>query len=143
MVNKRGFLKIIEATIAILIIFVSLVFLSAQRKIPESADVGSVIPSLMEEIARNLTFRESLADGEDEEILERDIELSLKDKLKNPIINISVEICNATVTEVCYLNPYPDTEQDIFSSERVISGSVKNKTIEPKKVKVFMWRNAL
>jgi hypothetical protein len=93
---------------------------------------------LMEEIARNLTFREKVANGENEEGLEQYVELSLKNGISNPTLNISVEICN--LTEVCFLEPYPDTDSDIFSSERIISGSIKNKTILPKKIKVFMWQ---
>jgi hypothetical protein len=139
MVNKRGVLRIVEATIAVLIILVSIVFLASKREIPENRDVGLVVPSLMDEIAKNLTFREDLAKGNNEEILEKEIELSLKKRLDSPIVNVSVKICN--LTEVCFLEPYPDTDEDIFSSERVISGSVKNETIKPKKVKIFMWKN--
>jgi hypothetical protein len=140
MVNKRGFLKVVEATIAVLIILASLVFLAARREVPQNRDIGLVVPPLIDELARNLTFRENLANGESKAILEKNLELSLKDRLNNPVINISVRICN--LTEPCFLEPYPDTEEDIFSSERVISGSIKNETFEPKKVKVFMWKNA-
>ena len=136
--NKRGFLKIVEATIAVMIILVALVFLSVQRDVPERRDIGGEVPPLMDELARNLTFRERLAEGEDEEILENQLKLALETRIKNPAFEISVKVCN--LTEVCFLEPYPDTEQDIYSSERVISGSIKNESIEPKKVKVFMWR---
>lgn len=141
MVNKKGFLRIVEATIAVLIVLVALVFLASQRESPENRDIGIVVPSLLDEIARNLTFREYVANSEDEEVMEEYVELSLKEKLVNPTINVSVEVCN--LTEVCFLDPYPDTESDIFSSERVVSGSVKNETINPKKIKVFMWRDRL
>lgn len=140
MVNKRGFLRIVEATIAVLIIFVALIFISSNRSIPDNRDIGLEIPSLIDEIARNLTFREEVANGVNEEPLKSYVELSLRERLANPSLNLSVEICNIT-EEVCFLSPYPDTDSEIFSSERVISGSVKNKTVEPKKIKVFMWRN--
>ncbi len=139
--DKRGFLKIVEATVAVIIILVALVFLSAQRDIPERRDIGREVPPLMDELARNLTFREKIAEREDEEVLENQLKLALEAKIKNPAFEISVKICN--LTEVCFLEPYPNTEQDIYSSERVISGSIKNESVEPKKVKVFMWRKEI
>ncbi|MFH1802633.1 MAG: hypothetical protein ABH864_04225 [archaeon] len=141
MVNKRGFMRVIEATIAAILILATLVFLSAQRPVYDNRDVGLVLPSLLDEVARNLTFREDVAENKDEEVIEGFVEASLKERLQSPVLNLSVEICN--VTEVCFLEPYPDTDEDIFSSERVISGSIKNETFEPKKVKVFMWRNSI
>lgn len=132
-------MRIVEATIAVLLILVSLVFISSQRTIPENRDIGLVIPSLLDEAARNLSLREEVARMEDEEVIERSVELALKNRINSPIVNLSVELCNST--EVCFLEPYPDTAGDIFSSERVISGSIKNKTTETKRLKVFMWRN--
>lgn len=138
MVNKKGFLRIVEATIAILLIFVALVFLSGQREGVQSRDVGEVVPPLMDEISRNLSFREKVAGGGDEEVIENYVEKTLKLKIPSSALNVSVEVCN--LTEVCFLDPYPDTESDIYSSERIVSGSIKNKTFEPKKIKVFVWR---
>jgi hypothetical protein len=141
MVNKRGFLRVVEATIAVIIILVAFVFLSAQRAAPESRDVGTVLPGLLDEVARNLTLREEVAGNYDEDSVESSIELTLNAKLENPSVNLAVEICNITEV-VCFLEPYPDTESDIFASERVISSSIKDENFNPKKVKVFLWRNS-
>jgi hypothetical protein len=140
MVNKRGFLRIVESTIAVILVLVALVFLSAHRAAPESIDVGVILPGLLDEVARNLTLREKVVGDYDEESTESAIESTLSEKIENPSVNLSVEICN--VTEVCFLEPYPDTESDIFSSERVISSSIKDETFEPRRIKVFLWRNS-
>ena len=132
-------MRVVEATIAVVIILTALVFLSAQRSVPDNRDIGLVLPGLLDEIARNLTLRENVAENLDEEEIEEFVEISLRARMENPALSITVEICN--VSEMCFLEPYPDTEQDIFASERVISGSIKNETFYPKKVKVFMWRS--
>lgn len=132
-------MRVVEATIAVVIILTALVFLSAQRSVPDNRDIGLVLPGLLDEIARNLTLRENVAEDLDEEEIEEFVEISLRARMENPALSFSVEICN--VSEMCFLEPYPDTEQDIFASERVISGSIKNETFDPKKVKVFMWRS--
>lgn len=139
MVNKKGFLRIVEATIAILLVLSAIILLSSQRTVKQETDLGTTIPSLLDELARNLTFREKIASGgNDAEV--KSIALSfLEEKVASPSTNLSVVICN--VEEPCYLEPYPDTEQEIFSYERVISGSVMEPNFEPKKIKVFAWRN--
>lgn len=139
MVNKKGFMRIVEATIAVILILTSLVFLSSQRDFQENRDIGLVLPSLLEEVARNLTMREEVAGSVDEEVIEKNVEVALKSRINSPLVNISVELCNST--EVCFLEPYPNTDEDIFSSERVIGGSIRNKTTETKRIRVFMWRN--
>ncbi|MBU0907811.1 MAG: hypothetical protein KKE05_06670, partial [Nanoarchaeota archaeon] len=115
MVNKRGFMRVVESTIAVILILGALVFLSSHREAPKSRDLGTVIPPLLDEIARNLTFREDVANSLDEEIIEEDVKEVLKERLNAPTLNLSVELCNAT--EMCFLEPYPDTDGDIFSSE--------------------------
>jgi hypothetical protein len=139
MVNKKGFMRIIESTIAVMIVLGTIVLLSSQRVAVKSVDLGAELPSLLDETARNTTLREEIARNSDESQIEEGLELSLGDRLNNPGINVSVELCN--LTEPCFLSPYPDTDEEIFSAERIVSGNVKEIGFDPRKIKVFIWRS--
>ncbi|MBU0466596.1 MAG: hypothetical protein KKD94_02385 [Nanoarchaeota archaeon] len=139
--NKKGFMKIVEATIAVLIILVAIMLLSSQGDVYEGRDFSEILPLLLDEIAQNLTLREEIISDYDEDASETSIEESLKARITNPLLEYSIEICD--LDEVCYLKPYPsDAEDNIFASERVVSADIKNQEFAPKKIKFFLWKRS-
>ena len=135
--NNRGIMRIIEATVAVLAVLVALILLSSFRVSHKTEDLNKILPPLLDEIAQNKTLREGIVNN-NKTVSEGLVTSSLKARITNPALNYSVRVCN--LSEVCYLEPYPsNTEKNIFTSERVISASIKNETFEPKKVKVFLW----
>jgi hypothetical protein len=140
MVNKKGFLKIIEAVIAVLVILGAVLIISSNREVPEAKSLDRILPPLLDELAQNRTLRESIINN-DEEPNENAIAESLKTKINNPSLEYSVEICD--LTESCYLEPYPaDLDGSVFASERIISADIKTENFNPKKIKVFLWKKA-
>jgi len=133
-------MRVIEATIAILLIVGTLLIVSSQRNIPERRDLSETLPSLLDEIAHNLTLREEIIKNNDVTISEAMVEASLGLRLRNPSLNYKVEICN--LEDFCALDHYPDTDEEIFAYERVVSSSLAVNTFEPKKIKVFLWRKS-
>ena len=138
--NRKGFMRVVEATIAILLIFGVLIVVASQRTVPEKRDLSGVIPPVLDELAQNFSLREKVValNKDNEENTEQEIKLAMEENIDNPSFEYEVEICD--LGEVCYLEDYPNTEEEIFTSERVISSSIKNESFSPKRVKVFLWR---
>ncbi len=60
MVNKRGWLRIVEVSIAILMIFGVLIVIYSSGNTKTRKDLSSMIPQILEEIAKNNTLREKI-----------------------------------------------------------------------------------
>ena len=60
MVNKKAWIRIVEASIGILIIFTVIFSVSQLAKKTGGGDLAEVIAPLLEEIAKNTTIRESV-----------------------------------------------------------------------------------
>ncbi len=138
MVNKKGFLRIVEATLSIIIIFGAILIISSRTDAPERKDMTKEIAPILEEIASNASLREKII-GEPTDETKEEIKRYFKDSLNEPSLEYGVEICE--IDAPCYLSDYPDTDSDLFASERVVSASIRNENFKPKKVKVFMWRD--
>lgn len=152
-INKDGLIRIFEAIIAILIILSALIIIVVSKKqVQGERDLTQIIPPLLEEVAKNLTLRKeisfnyNLSDNINEE--EENLNMRIKnnvgqfiwERLKSSNLNFSIEICKINV--VCSANDLPrDLNRDIFSYERVISTDFDKLYFEPRRVKMFLWRN--
>lgn len=134
--NKKGWIRIVEAALAILIIFgVLLTVLGTRQIILNGQDLSALIPPLLEEISKNVTLREKIISNDSSAIV--DINLYLKERIKQPYLNYTAKIC--LPTEVCSLESYPiNAKGDVFAAERIISSTLTQ--YNPKKVKIFLWR---
>ena len=127
--NKGGWIRIVEAFIAITLIS-AILLTSLVKDIPRQ-DRGEQIQiiqrALLEEIARD--------DGM------RDAVLAMN---KNPIedyvglripkyLNFSVEVCE--LNDVCAMQFY--IKKDVYAAEKLISSNLT--LYDPKKVKLFIW----
>ncbi|MBS3091423.1 hypothetical protein J4217_03190 [Candidatus Pacearchaeota archaeon] len=138
MVNKKGWIRILEASIAIIIIFGVLAFMVQEKKINNGKDLSQELPTLLDEIANNNILREKIVTTADVAGVEAEIEDFLATKLTNPNIKYKVKICEMDNTP-CPLVPYPTTiDNEVYTKERTIS-SVLTK-IAPRRVKIFMWQ---
>ena len=133
MKNKRGLIRIVEASVAILVIFSVLFVLFIRDRGTGQEDLTGLIPPLLNEIAQDSAIRNSVL-NEDEG--------AVKGFLSNKIdslYNYEVRICGPT--EICPIgNDYPSIDSEIYSAERIISTNLDSPEFEPKKVKVFLWR---
>jgi len=141
MVNKKGFLKIVEASIAILIILAALVLISSGDNEVIEEDLTYRITPILEEISKNITLRERILnydiDSPDMETID-DLKAFVGERVTNPYLNYTVEICK--IDDVCFTSYPLDIEGNLYSAERVISTSISKDGFSPKKVKVFLWR---
>ena len=129
MVNKKGWLRIVEAVISILIVFGAVLTVSMKAQSNKSGDICDALYPLLEEIAKNTSLRS--------EILNNQIsgtKAFLEKHIKNPSIDLEVKIC--VLDDICPHNKMVDNVE-VCASERVISSSIGN--TEPKKLKVFLF----
>ncbi len=126
-------IRIIEATIAVLIVIGFVLTYTAKQEKAEN-DLTSVITPILQEIADNNTMRNSILSTTPNI-------LQIGDFIKARVssnLNYRVKICD--VDNICALDSYPsDASGDIFAVERIISATPDQPTFAPKKVKIFMW----
>lgn len=143
--NKRGLIKVIEATIAVMIILGALAVMSMERDTNRGIDIAKILPPILDEIAKDPLLREqvmnyNLLDSGDP--LNAPIIIAVSDflnvRIGSSAFDFRVSICS--LDDICYLDPYPSDAGDIFAAERVVSTSLENSNFEPRKVKVFLWR---
>ena len=131
MKDKKGFLRIVEAFIAILLIIGALLIVYT-RVLP-----GPQIPSqvynfqktLLDEIAANETMRNYILQnnpGPAQDFVGARVPAGFESEVK---------ICEPG--DIC---PSTEYHEEIFSTERIISVTLEQEELEPKKIKVFMWR---
>ncbi len=133
--NKRGWLRIVEASTGILIVAGVLITLYAQQI--EVRDLSSEIYNLqifiLDEIADNSTFRnEILSDEVDKSGLD-----SFVDEKLPANFNFSVKICNLSDWRECGLGADGPASGDVYAEERIISANLTK--YSPKKVKLYIW----
>ena len=154
MVNHRGVMRIVEASIAILIIIGVLLAVGLDRGGEEVDDPAEMIAGILDEIAKDSGLRERILDYDagantvDESgIVFSAANQAILDEVKDfvdvrskPGLEVSVNVCDAGVHCPLPDENYPDAEE-IYVDERIISTSVgSGSAFEPKKVKVFLWR---
>ena len=132
--NKRGWIRIVEAMIAIMIIIGIVLTFSARKTGNEKTDLTPLITPLLDEIAQNPSLRNAVLDSN-----ATVIESMVAERITNPAFGYGVKICG--IGELCGLTSYPGGAQgDIYTSERVIAATPEK--YQPMKVKIFLWRKS-
>ncbi|HVY01698.1 MAG TPA: hypothetical protein VHA12_02965 [Candidatus Nanoarchaeia archaeon] len=133
MVNKKGWLRIVEASIAIMIIFGVLIVINSTQRFSEQQDLTRLIVPMLDEVARNVSLRENVVVGGENSVEQlRDF---VSTRLKQSTIKYEVAVCESG--EICSLQEYPSNAREIYAAERVISSTLN--TFSPKKIKIFLW----
>lgn len=128
MVNKKGIIKIIEATLSILIIIGVLLAISVNRERIDNRDLTERIPPILDEISKNLTLRNAVLSGNQQEINN-----FISAQIPETTLNFSLKICDPE--SVCSLDEY---HPDIYAGERIISTNLTY--LAPKRIKLFIWK---
>lgn len=139
MVNKKGWIRIVEASIAIIIILFVLLSVSQIRERRFERDLSESINPLLEEIAKNTGMREKIiADSENSNEAENTIKAFLEERLRDPNIGYDVRICK--IDEVCGLDKYPTgVSGNLYAGSRIISSTLSTMGTGPKKINLFLW----
>lgn len=137
MVNKRGWMRILEATIAVLLVSTVLILVySGQTKRGENFnDIESFQKQMLMDISSNYTLRGYVIDAE-EDLLKQYIDSKISKNL-----NYSLKICVLSDPPDPCKNPdYMETlDKEVFADETIISSEITE--YSPKKVRLFVWRN--
>lgn len=129
--NKKGFLRILEASISIMIIIgVLFVFFNKQR-ISNEPDLSERARDILEEVSKNITLREAVL-NEDTAVLNSFI----GSKIPENYLTFEYTICE--VGSACGKSSY--TPGNIYSGERSISSTINS--LGPKKIRLFIWEVA-
>src|SRR3989344_4162994 len=146
MVNKNGWLRIVEATLGVILILGSILIYYQRNQVEIGENFGENLPFLMDEIAKNNSLRieiinvdPSISDKVKE--VENNIYSFLYRKIERNDLNYSVSICNAE--NACELTTtILNSDGNLYSHERIIStyinSSVFNPKITPKKIKIYI-----
>ncbi len=127
--NKRGWLKIFEAVIAIMLILgaVLLIYSNQQNTNTNQRYIADWQVEILNRIAENETLRNATINLQ---------EAPIKNFIENntlPNLNFTIKICN--LTGPCGLDIY--IPGDVFSQERIISGLIDH--YNPKRIRLFVW----
>lgn len=135
MVNKRGWLRIVEAVIAILIVFGAVLTVSMQSKTNRATDdICESLYPLLDEAAKNVSLRSEILNND-----KSNVEDFFKKRIKNPSIDMEVKICE--LSDICPHNRAGMDKADVCAAERVISSS--STSSNPKKLKVFLFKTRM
>jgi hypothetical protein len=145
MKNRKAWLKIVEAFMAIILITVVMMtsFFTRIPK-PDKEYIIQIEDSILNEISSNSTLRgyvinAALSTPEDPHLDDPNlirINYSISKKVP-PSLSFSVKICS--LSDPCAMSSYRENA-DVFARERVISSTVEH--YDPRKVRIFMWEKS-
>jgi hypothetical protein len=129
--NKRGFLRIVEASVAIVIVAGVLFLFFTQGNVVEQPDFSERARDILEEISKNPVLRESIlahsGDG-----VPVDVNNFIAPRIPENYLEFEAKICE--VDSACGITYH---ETNVWSAERVISSTID--IPGPKKIRLFIW----
>ncbi len=135
--NKKGWIKILEATVAILIISSVLIMVYSGQ--PKRVDIDKEVSGLQKKILMDIS---SDSDLRSDVLNETYGNLINYVETKMPLyLNFSLKICNLSIYTPCKINDdifIATADKEIFVEETVISTDLIE--YDPKKVRLFVWR---
>lgn len=139
MANKKGWLRIVEASIAIIIVLSIVLIMYDRRKVSIESDLAERITPLLDEIARNATMRGIiLKDNATMNEAENLIIDFLSKRIMETYIGYNVSVHN--LNESSALQSYPaGVSGSMYAGDRIISSVLESETFAPKRVKLFLW----
>ncbi len=132
MKNKKAWVRIVEATIAVLILLGFSLYLINQHSSSNevSEQVSRIEYEILEEAMSDSTIRAEVLDGKNS-LLDEFVETRLP-----PVLNFITKICNPE--EACLAElPEEAKNKEIYSEDIVVSANLTY--YNPKKVAIFAW----
>jgi len=128
--DKRAWLRIVEAFLAIIIILGAVLVIMVKQK--PKADISESIYERQGQILDIISKNEELRN---------DVLIGEKDEINSIILNLipgnwdySINICNLTL--ICP-NPFQVHETEVYSREKMITSNLTK--YSPKKLRFFVW----
>lgn len=131
--RKRGWIRIVEVVIAILLIigFLIFIYIGMGGRVSKQDYIYNLERTILEELSRDNSMREKVLAGD-----ETDAELLkfIEDRLVRYNLNFNIRICPPE--EACGLDSWPDS-QEVYAEEILITSTLES--YNPKKLKLFVW----
>ncbi len=136
--NKKGFLRIVEASISIVIIAgVLFLFISQAREV-KKPDLSERARDILEEISRSSLLRTAIlnynTNSNPSENIPVDVETYISNRIPENYLDYKARICN--VNSACGIEYI---EGEVYSAERLISTTIEMVNFAPKKIRLFIW----
>lgn len=135
-------MRIVEATIAILIILGVILVVSSRRdNVGPQQDFNEIMRKILDEVAKDDRIRKKILEDISSNIeAENAVENKVKEKVNYLTVGYKAVICNLNQAN-CGIDEYPkDAEGQIYSQERIVSASLDVAVVMPKVVKLYLWR---
>ncbi|MEK6893279.1 MAG: hypothetical protein AABX07_03685 [Nanoarchaeota archaeon] len=139
MVNKRGWLRLIEVTIAIFIVLSFLIINPNKKEKTIEVELSEIIAPILDQIAANSITREEVLQRYGDSIVFNKVNQQISPHLKAQGINYELKLC--ALDEPCDASPPTKIkvkEKNMETFERVISSTPDY--FSPKRIKIFAWR---
>ncbi|MEM3122415.1 MAG: hypothetical protein QXH60_03170 [Candidatus Pacearchaeota archaeon] len=133
--NKRGFLRILEAFISIIIVLGVVVFLyvnQVQKPNQEEA-INEIIDIIISHLSNEEELRKAILES-DEEKIENEIRKFIPESGE---LDFRFRICD--INEICDCIERECMMRNIYSREAVISVTLESEELKPKIFSIFLW----
>ena len=155
MVNDRGWLRIIEATVTVLLVLSVMFFISTKNKATvQEEDLSFKTANVLKEISESNLRKDILEDNSASNAAENKINSFVKERIPSSIeytisnscpintvcnYNFVVKICETD--EECALEPKPSKiTEEIYANTRLINNYMENKEFKSKKIIIYIWK---
>jgi len=144
--GKKGWIKILEAFIAVLIIIGVVLFLNARtsKETIQGHNILEIEKTILNEIAENNSLRLDILDWkEDEDYSDQPKWKYVHDIIREKLPNwLDFEFKSCKINSICGLS---ETHEEVYVYERVVSSTRTqygdDPDEDPKKIKLFAWPN--
>ena len=136
MVRKNGWMRIVEAALAVMIVsgVLIVVYSSQPKKTNFSTEVENFQKQILMDFSSKENFRTDILNSDDTE---------LKEYVKSRIptyLGFSLKICDLDPSVPCKNDDYMSAmDKDVYVQEIIISSNLEE--YSPKKVRLFIWPN--
>jgi len=136
MVRKNGWMRIVEAALAVMIVsgVLIVVYSSQPKKTNFSTEVENFQKQILMDFSSKENFRTDILNSDDTE---------LKEYVKSRIptyLGFSLKICDLDPSVPCKNDDYMSAMyKDVYVQEIIISSNLEE--YSPKKVRLFIWPN--
>lgn len=141
--NRKGVLRIAEASISILIILSFLVLVQVKNNSSEDVDFSERINEVLEEIAREQSLRQQVFDenGFDENGFmsdESELFTFIRQRIPESYLVIEARVCDE-IDKICTLDRF--IEGEVYAGQRVIVPSIEeSEGFKARKLAIFVYR---
>ena len=144
MVNKKGWVRIFEATIIIGLIFGVLIFVSQKNKILQpTSSIEERLAPLLDEIAKNSNIRNEIFDKKTRLTKDNSNQITQYITAHIPAsFDYTFKVCDNSNPSLCNLVSLTKIPKgnDLYVAERILSTTLKSNNFNPLKIRLYVWR---